>query len=238
MSQASRGWVSLGLSGLAAVLLAGCAAAPPKDEPPSWEPRVQELEQSRARLELRLDEMNRALLGLRARVDALEARLESVARPAEKKGAVREQPELRVIRLEPPEPAPSPAEEPPATLSAPIALYRRAFNAYREGRYGAAILDFEEFVARYPDHEYADNAQYWVGECYYSQGQYEQAIVEFQKVVDRYGHEPKAPDALLKIGLSYERLGEPGKARVFWSRVVEQYPQSEAAREARKKLGG
>ncbi len=238
MSWVRRGCASLGLSAVVLAVLAGCAAAPPKDEPPAWEPRVRELEQSRARLELRLDEMNRALLGLRARVDALEARLESVAQPAEKEEAPAEKPELQVIRLEPPKPAPAPAGEAGPELSAPADLYRRAFNAYREGRYGPAILDFEEFVARYPTHEYADNAQYWIGECYYSQGQYEQAIVEFQKVVDRYAHEAKAPDALLKIGLSYERLGDPGKARVFWSRVVERYPESEAAREARKKLGG
>ncbi len=214
--------------------LGACAAAPPKEQPPAWEARVRELEQGRARLELRLDEMNRVLLGLRERLDAQEARLESLARAAEKKPVAAPEPRLKVVKLEPPQAAP----EPRTDLSAPADLYRRAFNAYREGRYGAAILDFEEFVQRYPDHEYADNAQYWIGECYYSQGQYEQAIVEFQKVVDRYGHEPKAPDALLKIGLAYDRLGEADKARVFWTRVVERYPQADAAREARRRLQG
>ena len=115
-------------------------------------------------------------------------------------------------------------------------LYRRAFSGFREGRFGQAILDFEDFLRRHPDHEYADNAQYWIGESYYSQGEYEQAIVEFSRVLDRYPDESRCPDALLKLGLCYDKLGDADKARVFWTRLDNKYPDTEAGHQARKYL--
>jgi tol-pal system protein YbgF len=141
-------------------------------------------------------------------------------------------------RNPPPAGAPTPRPESTPEQGAAADLYRRAFNGFREARYGQAILDFEEFLRRYPNHEYADNAQYWIGECYYSQNEYEQAILEFSRVLERYPRESKAPDALVKIGLCYEKLGDPGKARVFWKRVVSEYSDTEAAGQARKLLGG
>jgi len=220
-------WAGLGL-----LLLAGCAGPGTQSRPAEWEPRLQELQRANSRLELRVEEVTRNLLALRERLDAQEASLAAL------RGA-RSEPEaqapLRVVRLEPP---PQPVEDQGvARAGTPAAdLYRKAFNAYREGRFGQAILDFEEFLRQNPDHEYADNAQYWVGESYYSQGEYEQAVVEFNRVLERYPQQAKAPDALLKIGIAYEKLGEKERGAVFLGRLVTEYPQSEAAHQAQKLL--
>jgi tol-pal system protein YbgF len=184
-------------------------------------------------LELRVEEVTRNLLALRERLDAQEqsvaalqaARPEPAAEPAP----------LRVVRLEPP---PEAARAPEGRSADPAAdLYRRAFNGFRENKFGQAILDFEEFLRLYPEHEYADNAQYWIGESYYSQGEYEQAVVEFDRVLARYPGKAKAPDALLKIGLAYGKMGDPERSKVFLTRLVSEYPQTEAARQAQKLLG-
>ncbi len=214
----------------------GCAT-PQAPKPAPWEPRVAELERAQARLERRFDEMSRELVALRERLYAQEEVVRGWRRAEEERPPAPPEPRVKVVELAPPEKPLSPpaAAEPADTAAAD--LYRRAFNAYRNGSYAQAILDFEEFLQRYPDHEYADNAQYWIGEAFYSQGEYEQAIVEFQKVVDRYPDQPKAPDALLKIGLAYQRLGNAKNARAFWSRVVAVYPGSEAASRARELLG-
>ncbi len=215
------------------LVVSGCAGTATRSGPPPWQPGLDEMARTQARLELRLEEVTRNLLVLRERLDAQEAALKDLQ--AQQAPAAPPKP-LRVVRLEAP-PSPAPAARGPAEPgSAPVDLYRKAFNAYREGRFGQAILDFEEFLRRYPDHEYADNAQYWIGESYYSQGEYGQAVVEFQRVIERYPQESKAPDALLKIGLAYDRLGDKEKARVFWSRVVDRHPDTEAARQARKLL--
>lgn len=236
------------------VTLIGCAGPQAQNRPPEWQARVNELTSAQSRLELRLEEVTRNLLALRERLDAQEASLKTLAQAREEPSAP--PPPLRVVRLEPqppaataaPTPAPAAGSESKAAgeatagpeESADLAaadLYRRAFNAYREQRYGQAILDFEEFLRNYPDHEYGDNAQYWIGESYYSQGEYQQAIAEFNRVVDRYPGEAKAPDALLKIGLAYEKLGDAERARVLWDRLAARYPDSEAARQAQRLLG-
>ncbi len=216
------------------ILLAGCAANGSNTRSSDPEPAVAELRRATSRLELRLDEVTLQLLALRERLDAQEEALASLHGAGKEPEA---QPPLRVVRLDPPPPGVEEGQREALRTEVPEAdLYRRAFHAYREGRHGQAILDFEEFLSRNPDHEYADNAQYWIGESYYSQGEYEQAVVEFNRVIEAYPQREKAPDALFKIGLAYERLGEPERGAVFLRRVVSEYPRSEAALQARKLL--
>jgi tol-pal system protein YbgF len=212
-------------------LVSGCATPGSQTREPEWKTPLADQAQAQNRLELRLEEMTRNLLVLRERVDALE----TVQKAREQVQSQIEQPPLKVVKLEPVAPVAAPAAAAPVDTAASD-LYRQAFNAYREGRFGQAILDFEEFLGGHPEHEYADNAQYWIGESYYSQGEYAQAAVEFNRVLERYPHDAKAPDALLKIGLAYEQLGQPDRARVFWERLTNQYPHSEASREAQRRL--
>lgn len=219
---------------LVALLLGlGCAATNPQGAAPDWQAPLADQSQTLKRLELRMEEVTRNLLVLRERVAAVEKA--QAERGQAQSPAV--PPTLTVVKLQPPAAVPEAAvtgagESDPAVAD----LYRKAFNAYREGRYGEAILDFEEFLRGNPNHEYADNAQYWIGESYYSQSEYEQAVVEFNRVLERYPREAKASDALLKIGMAYVQLGQPERSRVFWERLVNQYPHSEAAREAQKRL--
>lgn len=118
----------------------------------------------------------------------------------------------------------------------PMALYQRAFALFQQRNFGDATLAFEEFVRANPAHEYADNAYYWMGECYYGQGEYALAIGEFQKVPELYPGGNKVPDALLKIGLSYQNLNNPRSAEKMLRQLVDAYPQSEAARIGKQRL--
>ena len=45
--------------------------------------------------------------------------------------------------------------------------YAAALNAFRAREHGQAVLDFLDFIAKYPDHALAPSAQYWIGEAYY-----------------------------------------------------------------------
>jgi len=127
--------------------------------------------------------------------------------------------------------APPPAGEDEAAL-----LYKKGYSAFREGNFGKAILDLEEFIGKFPRNDYADNAQFLVGEAYYSSGQFEQAIVEFNRVAERYPGEAGAPEALLRIGDCFDKLGQKERAKSFYSRLAAQYPASEAAYRAKRKL--
>jgi len=133
--------------------------------------------------------------------------------------------------------APPPGAAPPK--SAPKAgnaeqEYAAALATFRAREHGQAVLDFIDFLAKYPKHSLAGNAQYWIGEAYWAQRDYRQALVEFDKVFE---HGPaKAPDAMLKVGLCHLRLSDVPRAQQAWQRVVNEYPKSESAAMARSLL--
>jgi tol-pal system protein YbgF len=119
---------------------------------------------------------------------------------------------------------------------APIAAYRLAYGDLTSGRYEDAEHKLRAFVRRYPKHDYADNAQYWLGESFYARHRYREAAVEFRAAVARYPVGNKAPDAMLKLAYSLLGAGEPGEGRRLLEELPATYPRSEAARLAAQKL--
>jgi tol-pal system protein YbgF len=113
-----------------------------------------------------------------------------------------------------------------------------ALATYKALEHGQAVLQFLDFLARYPGHPLAINAQYWIGEAYYSQRDYRQALLEFQKVLQMPAPagNRKPADALLKLGLCYSNLREPESAEKAWQQLLQQHPRSESAAHARSLL--
>ena len=109
------------------------------------------------------------------------------------------------------------------------ALYRRGQAALKSREYQAAIDLLREVVTRFPRHELADNAQYWLGEAYYDQHDYGRALAEFRATVTAYPRGNKVADALLKVGFAYQALGETAKAKSALAQVVNLYPGSSPA---------
>ena len=114
--------------------------------------------------------------------------------------------------------------------------YERAFNLLKEGRYDLAVAAFKTFVQNYPRGNFADNAQYWLGEANYVQRNFQVALSEFERVVKEHPASPKRADALLKMGYTYQELGQYDKARSSLNDVVMNYPNSTAASLAKKRL--
>src|SRR5207248_2613372 len=111
------------------------------------------------------------------------------------------------------------APVPPISSGDPVKLYKDGQEALRAGKHDQAVKLFRELVRRFPDHDLADNAQYWLGECFYDRKQFVEAMPEFRLVVTRYPLENKAPDALLKLAYCALALGEPDKGRDLLSQV-------------------
>jgi len=108
-------------------------------------------------------------------------------------------------------------------------LYRRAYEALRQGQHDGAAEGFREFLRRYAAHDLADNAQYWLGECYYDTKDFPAAVREFRRVVERFPHGNKVPDALLKVGYSYLALGSIEAGKQTLEQLVRSYPRHETA---------
>jgi tol-pal system protein YbgF len=114
--------------------------------------------------------------------------------------------------------------------------YRAAVELVKAGNHDAALAALRAFIARYPRHDYADNAQYWLGEAYYAQRDYARALTEFRAVIEVYPRGNKVPDALLKVGYCYQAMGQGEKAHAVLEQVVTRYPKSEPATLAAKRL--
>ena len=120
--------------------------------------------------------------------------------------------------------------------TAPAQLYQKARNLLLEGDSTHAAQLFKTFVAQHPDHSLADNAMYWLGECYYSSGQYAKAVTVFKNLVNAYPKAEKVPDALLKTGYSYLSMDDINRAHHYLKLVLTQYPFSPAAEKAQEKF--
>ncbi|HPL63183.1 MAG: tol-pal system protein YbgF [Syntrophales bacterium] len=116
------------------------------------------------------------------------------------------------------------------------AVYSSAQKAFKEGRYEDSRKEFQRFLELFPKAEYSDNAQFWIGECYYAEGKFEKAILEYEKLIKGFSGSDKLPHALLKQGLSFQKLGDKSSAKLLLQRVIRDHPNSNQARIAKARL--
>jgi len=114
--------------------------------------------------------------------------------------------------------------------------YRAAVDLVKAGKIDEALPALRTFLKAYPRNDYADNAQYWLGEAYYAQKDFQHALVEFRATIETYPRGNKVPDALLKVGFCYQSLGQADKAKAVLEQVVNLYPKTEPAALAAKRL--
>jgi tol-pal system protein YbgF len=200
----------------------------------------------------RLESLSATLAALSSRVDELSTRVETLNRQA------RATPPPRSATPASPAPAPGAASAPPAaggprpTTGAlqPQDIYQASYLDFSKGSYALAIAGFREFLRRFPEHELAGNAQYWIGEAHHSlargygnQGQgekareaLEQAVVEFRRVVANYPRGEKVPAALFKEALALIDLKQPALAQARLQYLIDNFPQAEETPLARDRL--
>ncbi|MFO7568673.1 MAG: tol-pal system protein YbgF [Smithellaceae bacterium] len=116
------------------------------------------------------------------------------------------------------------------------AMYSSAYQLFKDGQYTKARTAFQNFLSAHPKSEYSDNAQFWIGECFFFEKNYEKAILEYEKVTKNYPDGNRVPYALLKQGLSFLNLGDKTSARLLLQQVIRDFPNTNQARIARAKL--
>jgi TolA-binding protein len=118
----------------------------------------------------------------------------------------------------------------------PYALaYQDALNDVYAHRKTQAIVKFEDMLRMENTDNLADNAQYWIGECYYAMGQYERAIAEFEKVY-AYDNNNKIDDAQFMIGMAYAKVGEQSMAQTEFLNLLSFFQNSEYVPRAETRL--
>ncbi len=126
----------------------------------------------------------------------------------------------------------SPVSATTVTSESAQSLYNRAFAAYRKNDYSGGENLFRQIIRNHPEHDLADNALYWAGECLYALKKYQEAISTFNEVINKYPEGGKIPDALLKIGYAYVSIDDFDNGRYFLKKTVKNYPFSPAGTKA------
>jgi tol-pal system protein YbgF len=175
---------------------------------------------------------------LQGRVDQLEAQLIDVLdrldRISRRVGAGRA--DMTPVKSDSAQPADT-ARAPVDTAGmAEDQLYGTAYLDFTRGKYDVAIAEFRRYLESFPSSDNADNAQYWVGECFYSLARLDSAEVEFKQVVTRYPTGNKLPAAEYKLGLVYLGTSRPAAARSQFERVLREYPGTNEAKLAQDRL--
>jgi tol-pal system protein YbgF len=118
----------------------------------------------------------------------------------------------------------------------PKQLYDAAYLDLTKGEYDLAITGFSNYLKYFPETELSDDAQYWLGECYYAKKNYTKAAIGFHEVLENYSTGDKVPSALYKLGLSLLELKSVGQANKYFQELVDKYPHTQEAKLAKEKL--
>ncbi len=152
-----------------------------------------------------------------------------------------EEPDIRPdvdggVRTDPLDPADVAPIEPMSDPADERRAYDEAFQALKDGRYAESARRFQSFLEQFPAGQFADNAQYWLGESYYVTQNYRVALDTFRQLLERYPQSAKTSDTLLKIGYCHYELREWEDAERVLNEVVERYPDTTVARLAQGRL--
>ena len=123
----------------------------------------------------------------------------------------------------------------PPNLS-PQEIYNMAYADYLKGNFSLAIDGFKIYLDNFAQSPFADNALYWIGECYFSQKEYEEAISRYNELILNYPLGDKVPAAYLHKGISLMELERNEEALSVFKLMVSKYPLEEETKIAQEKI--
>jgi tol-pal system protein YbgF len=181
----------------------------------------------------RFDSMTTQIQELSASLDETKARLAKLSDQLAQTQKVIETLNPSATSGTAPAPGEAAAAPPPPD---PDSLYKSALGYYHGGQYDLAVQAFQQYLQNYADGEYASNAQFYIGECYYSQKNYAQAIEEYNTCIERYPKGNKLAAAQLKKGYALLALDKTQAGARELRSLVRRFPKSPEANLARQRL--
>lgn len=107
-------------------------------------------------------------------------------------------------------------------------MYATAMQAYNGGYFDEAELAFENIMKKYPKHNLAGNAQYWLGEVYVKQGNLSKAKVAFKNGYEKYKNGNKSADSLYRLGVVLSNMKEDKNACIVFNSFDGEFPKAGA----------
>jgi tol-pal system protein YbgF len=188
-----------------------------------------------AELGAEIEQLKQAVDGLNGRIEVMEKQVQTAVEEAR---AARS--EANAVPGAPmagatPE---APAGGPPTgdAVSQEVQSYRDAYAKWRAADAEGCVDLFSKFLQTYPASDYADDATYWLADCYFKQGNFSAAVLRFDDVARQYPSGDKAADALYRQGEALLRMGHGTAAGNAFEKVLRDYPTSARAPEAKRQL--
>jgi tol-pal system protein YbgF len=114
--------------------------------------------------------------------------------------------------------------------------YQASFAYLQKKQFDEGAKKLREYLAAYPNGNYAANAHYWLGEIYFLKNAYAKANSEFDIVVRKYDKSPKVAEAMFKLAYIHDKEGKQDQARKEYMKVKARFPNSSAAKLADQQL--
>jgi tol-pal system protein YbgF len=183
----------------------------------------------------RIDENTVRITGLSQEVEALRLAIPQFSAPAP------------VMPVDPNAPPAEPGTIPPA-VQAPVApvtlapgmspqrLYDTAMADFTAGQWALCIEGFNTYLRGFARTDYADDAQWYVGECYQQEGKFTEAIDAYNRVISNYPKGDRVPDAYYKRGIALSAIGQTDRARESFETLMKVYPEIDLARLAKQQV--
>ncbi len=202
---------------LAAVLLqvGGCAPPPASG---NLQQRIDDLLQIQQQQAQQLTELKEQLAEMQTQPMA-EATLSEAPETPEALSAGDELSETGSLNL------PSAAAE-IAEMSEAAGLYLESFAAIATSRMAEAEKGFRTFVERYPTHEYAGNARYWMAEALFALQKPQYAETILLEIIDNPDQANKAPAAMARLVRYYRETGAQSNADAMLQMLSSRYPEN------------
>lgn len=133
----------------------------------------------------------------------------------------------------PPTPAPPVALAPGMT---PQRLYNTALADFTAGQWALCIDGFGTYLRNFSRTDLADDAQWYIGECYHQDGKFTEAIDAYNRVITNYPKGDRVPDAYYKRGIALSAMGQTDRASESFEALMKQFPDHDMARMAKQQI--
>lgn len=121
-------------------------------------------------------------------------------------------------------------------LSAGDAIFEGGMSDYLRGNLEIARDQFKDYLALYPEHSRAPDAQYFLAQTFYAEANYSDAARAFDLVLEKYPVVAVSSEAQYKKGLSLLNQGQKDAAAREFQAVLDRFPNSSIAPNAAAEL--
>ena len=128
---------------------------------------------------------------------------------------------------------------PPVALAAgmtPQRLFNTSLEDFTAGQWTLCVEGFNQYLRDFSRTDLADDAQWYIGECYHQDGKFAEAIDAYNRVITNYPKGDRVPDAYYKRGIALSAIGQTDRARESFEALMKNYPDHDMARMAKQQL--